>query len=321
MKMEHFHYLLEISRLRSISAAARVLHIGQTTLSAIVKSTENELGFPVFQRTPNGVIPTAFGEHFMTLAWEINVKYEELIALRDRASGGAPAVTMLLCPALGGFSLPLSEKFYQFDLHGNLTYEEVSSSVLGNRIVENVANIGIAYLTEQEAQEIEKRGELNVERLLRDEICLLVPAGHRLAEQDKVDLEELEEERLVTAAKKLSDDKVLGNYQSKCKRITAVSSQMMARRAVLEQNMVSFMPKFVAEKSVMREFPEQYRLLKLKDTPRKNELFICLLTCKNRNLRYQERILAVCVRELFQALRPQEDLLEETLEEEAEHES
>ena len=40
MKLEQFHYLLEINRLRSISAAARSLHIRQTTLSAMVKTVE-----------------------------------------------------------------------------------------------------------------------------------------------------------------------------------------------------------------------------------------------------------------------------------------
>ncbi|MBM6722611.1 helix-turn-helix domain-containing protein [Pseudoflavonifractor phocaeensis] len=52
MKLEHFRYFLEIGRLHSISAAARSLHIRQTTLSAIVKGAEEELGYPIFRRTP-----------------------------------------------------------------------------------------------------------------------------------------------------------------------------------------------------------------------------------------------------------------------------
>ena len=50
MKLEQVRYMLEINRLHSISAAARSLHVGQTTLSAIVKSVEEEVGFSIFQR-------------------------------------------------------------------------------------------------------------------------------------------------------------------------------------------------------------------------------------------------------------------------------
>ena len=74
MKLEHFHYLLEIYRLHSISAAARKLHIKQTTLSAIVKAAEEEIGFSIFQRTPGGVTTTPAGEELMSLAWEINLR-------------------------------------------------------------------------------------------------------------------------------------------------------------------------------------------------------------------------------------------------------
>lgn len=53
MRIEHLQYLIEINRRHSISAAAQELYLGQTTLSAIVKNAEDELGFPLFYRTHN----------------------------------------------------------------------------------------------------------------------------------------------------------------------------------------------------------------------------------------------------------------------------
>ena len=96
MKLEHFRYLLEINRLHSISAAARALHIRQTTLSAMVKAVEEEVGFPIFQRAPTGVIATPAGEQFMALAWEINVKYDELLSLKQRSIDGTQTIPLLL---------------------------------------------------------------------------------------------------------------------------------------------------------------------------------------------------------------------------------
>ena len=112
MKLEHFHYLLEIHRFHSISAASRKLHIGQTTLSAIVKAAEEEVGFQIFQRAPEGVLTTSAGEKFMTLAWEINLQYEKLMALKRRTTAGAPSINVLMAPTISvRLSIPLLEQF------------------------------------------------------------------------------------------------------------------------------------------------------------------------------------------------------------------
>ena len=123
MKLEHFRYFLEIGRLHSISAAARSLHIRQTTLSAIVKGAEEELGYPIFRRTPGGVAATVPGEQFLVLAWEINLKYEELLSLKQRSTQEAPTIRLLLPPSVGS-CLPvlLTNEFYQYDLRGNLAF-------------------------------------------------------------------------------------------------------------------------------------------------------------------------------------------------------
>ena len=50
MKIEHLCYLQEIAKCKSITAAAKRLYVGQTTLSAIVKSIEDELDVRFPQR-------------------------------------------------------------------------------------------------------------------------------------------------------------------------------------------------------------------------------------------------------------------------------
>ena len=97
--LEHFQYMLEIDRCRSISAAARSLGLVQTTLSSIVKNVESALGFPIFQRTPNGVAPTVFGEQFLTLGGEIRVRFEELLRLKSGVSGSIDPIHVYARPA------------------------------------------------------------------------------------------------------------------------------------------------------------------------------------------------------------------------------
>lgn len=54
MKIEHFKYLVEIDKHHTISAAAKALYMGQTTLSSIVKSMEEELGYSIFSENAEG---------------------------------------------------------------------------------------------------------------------------------------------------------------------------------------------------------------------------------------------------------------------------
>ena len=50
MQLEYFPYVLEIGRQKSVSAAAKTLNLRQTTLSSILSSVEEEVGFSIFCR-------------------------------------------------------------------------------------------------------------------------------------------------------------------------------------------------------------------------------------------------------------------------------
>ena len=58
MRIENLQYVLEVARAGSISAAAKNLWIGQTTLSAAIQAAEKELDIQLFLRTSRGITPT-----------------------------------------------------------------------------------------------------------------------------------------------------------------------------------------------------------------------------------------------------------------------
>lgn len=68
MKTEQIKLVLAISREKFISKAADTLFISQPTASNILKVLENELGYPIFQRTKSGMIPTEEGIEFIEYA-------------------------------------------------------------------------------------------------------------------------------------------------------------------------------------------------------------------------------------------------------------
>lgn len=305
MKLEQCHYLLEVNRLHSISAASQSLHIGQTTLSAIVKRTEEEFGFSIFQRTPTGVDTTPIGERFLELLWEVDMKYEDLLRVKQRDATSVPTIKLLIAPTISfRLALPLAADFSRFDVHGHLVFEELPSELVGEHILKNEGNIGLAYMTRDELETMRRgfqRHSLNAEQLYADELCALVAGSHRLAGRSGLDIQEILSERIASAAPE-RNDKILGDaILFSSPRISRFSSPDDMCQAVLYQNLVGFAPRFMLEHGA-KQAPEGLRLIPLRNTQRENRMYICLLTCKKHNLRYQENILTTCIRDYFQNL-------------------
>lgn len=306
MKLEHFRYLLEVGRLHSISAAARALHIRQTTLSAIVRNTEEELGYPIFLRAPGGVTATVPGERFLVLAWEINLKYEELMSLKQHFSGDDPTIRLLLPPSVGS-CLPaiLSQEFYRYELRGNLAFEECISVSVGREILKGPANLGLAYLTEENIAQLHAEpsyAELQIQCLLPDRIYLVVAKSHRLSSLREADITKLYGERLATA-KSVRDDAILGEMLSHWPRITRFSDVDLIKRATLEQGMICFLPRYTILSEGSWFDAPQFSVIPVKNTQRPNRLFLCLLHRPEDTLSYQEKILRICILDYFWRFR------------------
>lgn len=89
MELKEFRTLLEIEKLGSISLAAKSLYVSQPGLSQFLHSYERQLGFPVFERVPQGVRPTAKGREYLALCRSVVEAYDTgLTALRGAKKRG-----------------------------------------------------------------------------------------------------------------------------------------------------------------------------------------------------------------------------------------
>ena len=71
MNTEHLSYILEAYKCGSVNKAARNCYISQSHLSTIIKNVEQEIGYPLFHRTANGITATSEGLIFMSHAEKI----------------------------------------------------------------------------------------------------------------------------------------------------------------------------------------------------------------------------------------------------------
>ena len=80
MKLKQFAQVIELTKTGSFSQAARNLYISQPNLSYSIKQLEDEIGYPLFTRTNDGVIPTVRArdliEHMMIIYREYCILQE-----------------------------------------------------------------------------------------------------------------------------------------------------------------------------------------------------------------------------------------------------
>lgn len=82
MRVEQFKYLLEVAKTGSMRTAADNLYMTQPALGAALTSLENELGYPLLERSHKGVVLTGYGEKTLEVAIDVLKQLERLNQLK-----------------------------------------------------------------------------------------------------------------------------------------------------------------------------------------------------------------------------------------------
>ena len=180
VKIEHLIYITEIAKRRSISLAAKQLYIGQTTLSAIVKSIEDELDILIFQRTYSGVIATQEGEKVLGLAKKIIDLYGEMTEIEREASVREQTVHILASTsANSNLSVFLTQQMQIRSPQSALIFHEPMRTKMLASMFEGIANLAIGHWESSElkqAEQIARTNGITMELLYSDSFYLCVSA-------------------------------------------------------------------------------------------------------------------------------------------------
>ena len=98
MDWDDLRFVLATARAGTLVAAATSLNVTHTTVSRRLRSLEDELGVLLFDRTPDGWLPTAAGEDLVDTAARMEVdvlSLEGRVLGRDRQLTGALEVTTI----------------------------------------------------------------------------------------------------------------------------------------------------------------------------------------------------------------------------------
>jgi len=195
MTLQQLKYILTIAEEGSFSAAAKKLYLTQPSLSAMVRSLEQELGITIFDRstrsvriTEDGLKLIAYANQMVDCENQLREEFHQKSAVR-RFSVSSQHYTFV-CEAFQRLIRNEPSDSYCFSI--DLTRTE--------DVIDNVAtlksDVGVLYLSEHgggTAERMLERENLRFHPLRSFPVCAFMHEDHPLARQESVSFSDLSE--------------------------------------------------------------------------------------------------------------------------------
>lgn len=211
MRLEQFQQVLELSKTGSFSQTARNLFLSQPNLSHSIKQLEEELGQPIFTRTPGGIILTPFGVNFLS---HIELLCREYAQLQEFCNN--PSVNQRLSLRVATLNLnsitdpfmKLVKKYMQtpvnFNLLNFLSMEQIVSQI--TMCKSDLAFIGILSPYVKNTKALLGNNNIEYHKLYCSNIYAVVGPQNPLYRQEKpIDQEDLYPYTLITYCQNYED--------------------------------------------------------------------------------------------------------------------
>lgn len=183
MELRHLRYFVAVAEEENVSKAALKLHASQPGISRQIRDLEDEIGFPLFERSAKSVRLTAAGKVFFAEAREVllhaNAAVNKAKAVAHGGSGEihvgyAPSLTVQILP-------PTLRKFQQEFPQVRVKLHDLSTEEMLEQL--RSAKLQVALLVQ--AGRAALRG-LKFQELARYPICVAMAPTHPLAKAKSV---------------------------------------------------------------------------------------------------------------------------------------
>ena len=182
----------EVAEKKSFSKAAEAIYISQPAVSLQIRNLEEQLGAKLFERTPEGVILTRAGQVLLKYAERILSDYKEAKKEID-AITSKPEDRFIVgaSTTLGEYLLPkMIPDFKKLHPWINLFLRIGNAETTLFRLKEEEVNLALLEIN------YKKNGWVTKEFFV-DELVLIIPAGHHLAQEKTVNLATLRKEPFI----------------------------------------------------------------------------------------------------------------------------
>lgn len=197
MNLRQLYYFKKIAELEHYTKAAKELYVSQSSLSHAIQELENELNVKFFVKKGRNVELTKYGQLFLPYVQQTLETLEAgLSKLEDYINPNTGSVVIAGFPSLAQFVPDIIVRYVsetnrvdvRLQFNQQATYAELKEQLLNGEV-----DMIFATSVEDERVESSYIGD--------HQVILLVNQGHRLANQESVDLRELDGENFIAFSK------------------------------------------------------------------------------------------------------------------------
>lgn len=208
MTLQQLKCFLAMAEVLHYTKAANQLYISQPSLSYAISELEKELGVPFFERQGNHTVMTKYGESFLPYVKQIfatlNEAKSHLYEMLDASTG---KVNLGYIYSISFDYVPrMLELFYADQGNSQITFEFFQG--LHYTLIEKLKSGSVDLLLSANPDDKTIEGV----PVFKQELFVVVPEGHRLADREVVSLADVKSEPLISLSK-TSD---IRNHLVKC---------------------------------------------------------------------------------------------------------
>ena len=202
MTIQQLQYLIEVYRAGSVLRAAKSLYLSQSTVSTAVTSLEDELGYPIFNRSKTGMVPTQRGLQVIERATHICENYRLLTQIDESARRKVRIALPAYTPAHRAFTRLVGE---------TANDKSVAICNVASGSITDIIEKLVLFDADMSLRLIHEPRMLAVESTLASKglkwnilgsipVVMQIGPGHRLYDAEEVTPQDLENDTLVDSA-------------------------------------------------------------------------------------------------------------------------
>jgi DNA-binding transcriptional LysR family regulator len=192
-ELRHLRVFLAVAQERNFTRAAERLHLAQQAVSKSIAQLERELGVELLERTSREVRLTSAGEVLLEDAGTLVAAADDAFArVRDHGRGVAGTLTVGTSSAVGPGVIEGAVAALRSAAPAlSISMRDVRPREMAPMLRARQVDVVLARTTTREPG-------IEVVTLTPTPTALAVPSGHRLADEEEVDLAAIDGERLLT---------------------------------------------------------------------------------------------------------------------------
>ena len=197
MELRHLRYFVAVADEENVSRAASRLRVSQPAVSRQIHDLEDEIGFPLFERTGKSVSLTVAGKIFFGEARDILARTVASVE-KARAGLASPAeINVGYIPSGTVEILPRALRLFRGCFPTvHVTLHDLSAEEMQPLLLQKKLDLALTVLRHKLSR------ELGMKELVRYETCVAVGATHPLAKSKFVSLDQMASEPVATYTRK-----------------------------------------------------------------------------------------------------------------------